>query len=52
MYETPFAKPSLPRVTSRAIAFVMSVSFPVASAGAINTSPLEKFAFTWQPRLH
>ena len=29
-----------------------SVSLPVCSAGAISTSPLEKFAFTWQPRLH
>ena len=42
----------LPTVTSRAIAFVISVSLPVASAGAMSTSGLEKFAFTWQPRLH
>src|SRR5678816_1603566 len=52
MYETPVARPFGPTVTSRAIALVISVSLPVASAGAINTSPLEKFAFTWQPRLH
>ncbi len=52
MYDTPFASPSAPTVTSRAIALVMSVSLPVASAGATSTSPLEKLAFTWQPRLH
>ena len=52
MYETPVARPSGPTVTSRAIAFVISVSLPVASAGAINTSGLEKFDFVWQPRLH
>jgi hypothetical protein len=51
-YDTPVARPSLPIVTSRAIALVISVSFPVASAGAISTSGLEKFAFTEQPRLH
>ena len=33
-------------MTSRAIAFVMSVRFLVSSAGAIKTSGLEKFAFT------
>ena len=52
MYATPVARPSLPTVTSRAIAFVISVSFPVSSAGAMSTSGLEKFAFTVQPRLH
>src|SRR4029079_5025936 len=52
MYDTPVARPSLPSVTSRAIAFVMSVRLPVASAGAMRTSGLEKFAFTVQPRLH
>jgi len=52
MYDTPVARPSDPSVTSRAIALVMSVSLPVCCAGAINTSGLEKFAFTWQPRLH
>ena len=46
MYDTPVARPSLPTVTSRAIAFVISVSLPVASAGAMSTSGLEKFAFT------
>src|SRR5436190_3953098 len=52
MYDTPLASPSDPTVTSRAIAFVISVSFPVCSAGAMSTSGLEKFAFTEQPRLH
>jgi hypothetical protein len=51
-YETPVASPSRPTVTSRAIASVISVSLPVASAGAISTSGLEKLAFTEQPRLH
>ena len=52
MYETPVANPSFPTVTSRAIAFVISVRRFVASAGAIRTSGLEKFALTPQPRLH
>jgi len=39
-------------VTSRAIAFVISVSFFVASAGAMRTSGLEKLALTVHPRLH
>ena len=52
MYVTPVARPSEPTVTSRAIALVSSVRRPVASAGAISTSGLEKFAFTAQPRLH
>src|SRR5439155_23184962 len=51
-YETPVASPSGPTVTSRAIALVMSVSFPVCCAGAMSTSGLERFAFTVQPRLH
>ena len=38
MYETPVASRRVPRVTSRAIAFVISVSLPVLSAGAISTS--------------
>src|SRR5579884_212258 len=52
MYETPFASPSDPTVISRAIALVISASLPVSSAGAINTSGLEKFDLVWQPRLH
>jgi hypothetical protein len=51
-YATPVASPPFPTVTSRAIASVISVSRPVASAGAISTSGLEKLAFTEQPRLH
>src|SRR5688572_9263444 len=50
-YETPVARPLELTVTSRAIAFVMSRIRPVASAGAMRTSGLEKFAFTEQPRL-
>ncbi len=46
------ARPLLSTVTSRAIAFVRSVSFPVARAGAISTLVEVKFAFTRQPRLH
>src|SRR6476646_4449755 len=52
MYETPVARPSLPTVTSRAMALVISVRLPVFSAGAMRTSGLEKLAFTEQPRLH
>src|SRR5215203_6158403 len=52
MYVTPVASPLLPTVTSRAIELVSRVSRPVASAGAMSTSGLEKFAFTEQPRLH
>jgi hypothetical protein len=51
-YDTPVASPSRPTVTSRAIAFVTSVRRPVARAGAMSTSGLEKLAFTEQPRLH
>ena len=52
MYDTPVARPSRPTVTSRAIELVSSVSRPVASAGAMRTSGLEKLALTEQPRLH
>jgi hypothetical protein len=52
MYDTPVASPFGPTVTSRAIELVSRVSRPVASAGAMSTSGLEKFAFTVQPRLH
>ena len=52
MYETPVASPSFPTVTSRAMALVTRRRRPVASAGAMRTSGLEKFAFTLQPRLH
>ena len=51
-YETPVAFPSGPRTTSRTIAFVSSVSFPVACAGAIRTSGLEKFDRVAHPRPH
>ena len=51
-YDTPVASPLGPRVTSRAMALVTSVSRPVASAGRINTSGLEKLAFTRHPRPH
>jgi len=39
-------------VTSRAIAFVTSVSRPVASAGSTSTFVEEKFAWTAHPRPH
>ncbi len=52
MYVTPLAFPVRSSVTSRAIAFVFSVSFPVRSAGAIKTFVDEKFEFVLQPRLH
>src|ERR1043166_8097398 len=51
-YATPVARPLLSTVTSRAIEFVSSVSFPVVSAGAISTLVDVKFALTRQPRLH
>src|SRR5688572_20536058 len=51
-YDTPVAKPSRPTITSRTIALVRSVSLPVASAGAMRTSGLEKLDLVVQPRLH
>ena len=41
---TPFARPCASRVTSRAMACVTMVSFPVCIAGARRTLVLEKFA--------
>src|SRR5438046_3221676 len=51
-YATPVARPLASTSTSRAIAFVRRVSFPVARAGAISTFVDVKFALTLQPRLH
>src|SRR5580693_2435168 len=52
MYETPCALPSLPRITSRAIAPVTIVSFPVFMAGGIITWLELKFDAVTQPRPH
>src|ERR1700693_4570918 len=52
MYVTPFARPLSLMVTSRAIAWVTSVSLPVLSAGAIRTLVDEKLELVMQPRLH
>src|SRR5262245_54264747 len=52
MNETPVARPCASTVISRAIAFVISVSLPVLSAGRMRTSGLEKFELVLQPRLH
>src|SRR2546423_7234506 len=52
MYVTPLARAFLSTVTSRAMALVSRVSFPVWSAGAISTFVEEKFEFVLQPRLH
>src|SRR2546425_2233472 len=51
-YATPVTRPLFSSVTSRAIAFVTSVSFPVARAGAIRTLVDVKFELLRQPRLH
>src|SRR5580692_3473638 len=52
MYETPSALPSLPTITSRAIAPVTIVSLPVAIAGGIITWLELKFEAVTQPRPH
>jgi hypothetical protein len=52
MYSTPSARPRASRVTSRAMAPVMSVSRPVSRAGNTSTLVELKLAFTEQPRLH
>ncbi len=52
MYVTPLAFPVRSSVISRAIAFVLSVSLPVARAGAISTLVEEKLEFVLQPRPH
>src|ERR1041385_2510499 len=51
-YDTPVARPFGPTSTSRTIALVISVRLPVASAGAIRTSGLEKFDLVVHPRPH
>src|SRR5688572_24898600 len=50
--ETPVALPSPLIVTSRAIAFGITSTFPVATAGFTRTDDDEKSACTVQPRLH
>ena len=52
MYTTPSARPAALVVTSRTIAPVLSVSFPVASAGRISTLGDVKFALMAHPREH
>src|SRR5580698_2611669 len=52
IYETPSALPSLPRITSRAIAPVIIVSLPVFIAGGIITWLELKFEAVTQPRPH
>src|SRR5580704_7428141 len=52
MYETPSALPSDPTKTSRAIAPVTIVSFPVFIAGGIITWLELKFDAVTQPRPH
>src|SRR5690606_18196457 len=51
-YDTPVASPFSSVVISRAIAPVMMVSLPVASAGGRNTDVDEKLECVAQPRPH
>ena len=52
MNDTPLARPSLPRVTSRAMALVRSVSLPVLRAGPMRTLVDEKLELVRHPLLH
>ena len=51
-YETPVARPSESVITSRAMAWGMSVRLPVCRAGGRSTEGLEKFEWAAQPLPH
>ena len=51
-YETPVASPSELVITSRAIAFGITSTFPVATAGFTRHELEEKSAYTLQLRPH